>query len=184
MTEQGQIAVQVKSLADWERDLGSLNMDWLVGTANYLHGAIDLHARQTVFEIWCLGRVLKREKELVGHGNWMDHCRRFHPQISLDSIERYMRVGQIPTDQLPAYLSKTPSQAYLMLGPVKKRPSLPSHTGRQDDGKANSAYVRNFPKGLWASAVDNCPLCNGLIWYTLEGNRLKMWGVSLRTDGI
>lgn len=174
MTEPSQIHARVITLVDWERDLRSLSMDHLTAHVKSLHQTMVFQFRQTAVHIWCIGRALSREKEMVGHGSWIDHCRRFHPEISLDSIERYMHVGKIPTDQLPALLDKTPSQAYLMLGLIKKRRSLPRHPTKQDNGKANSAHMRNFPKGLWASGLDHCPHCNGTIWFTLEGNRLKM----------
>jgi len=68
LIEQGQIDVQVRSLVDWERGLGSLNMDCLTATSNNLHVTVGLQVRQTAVNIWCIGRVLMREKELVGQG--------------------------------------------------------------------------------------------------------------------
>ena len=175
MTEQRQIHPQAITLADWERKLKSLNMDHLIADVNWLYQAMVFHVRQTAVHIWSIGKVLSREKELAGHGRWMDHCRRFHPEISLDSIERYMKVArEIPVDQAPALLDKTPSQAYQMLDLTKKRRSLPRPQTKKDNHKANSAQMRNFPKGLWASFLDNCPHCDKPIWFTLEGNSLIM----------
>ena len=175
MTEQSQNHPQAITLADWERKLKSLNMDHLIADVNSLYQAMVFYVRQTAVHIWCIGKVLSREKELAGHGRWMDHCRRFHPEISLDSIERYMQVAkEFPIDQVSTLLDKTPSQAYRMLDEIKKRRSLPRHPTKQDNRKSNSANMRNFPKGVWASGLDHCPLCNGSLWFTLEGNRLKM----------
>lgn len=158
------------TINDWERSLGSAGLDWLVGTANQLHNTVDLQLRHTAFNIWCVGRVLRKEKELVGHGNWIDHCRRYHPEISLDSIERYVKVGETPIDQLPALLDKTPRQAYLMLGLVKKRPSLSTHPVKQDRSKANSAHMRNFEERSWKSALINCPLCDSALEFSTKGD--------------
>jgi len=157
------------SIQDWERSVLSAGLDWLVGTANCLHQTVGLRLRQTALDIWCLGRVLRREKELVGHGNWIDHCRRLHPEISLDSIERYMRIGQIPVDQLPTILAKTPRQAYLMFGLVKKRPSLPTYPVEPEGDIVNSSHMRNF-KGSWKSALIKCPHCNGTIEFWRKGD--------------
>ncbi len=157
------------TINDWERSLGSAGMDWLVNTVNYLHKTVNLRLRQTAIDIWCVGRVLAREKELVGHGNWMDHCRCFHPEISLDSIERYMKVGQISTDQLPALLDKTPQQAYTMLSLARKRSSLPAQPVKQDRSKANSAYMRNFEERSWKSALTECPYCYRRIKFETQG---------------
>jgi hypothetical protein len=160
--------VQEKSrvdIHDWERSLGSADLDSLVDTANSLHRTLGLRLRQTALDIWCIGRILTREKELVGHGNWMDHCKRFHPEISLDSIERYIRVGEISIDQLPAIVEKTPNQAYVMLGLVKKRTSLPTHPIEHD----NSSFVRNL-KGSWKVALFKCPRCNVTIEFSRKGN--------------
>jgi hypothetical protein len=150
-------------------------MDQLIANVYNLYQAIVHYARQTAAHIWYIGRALSIEKEMVGHGRWMDHCRRFHPEISLDSIERYMNVARaIPVDQVPALLDKTPSQAYQMLDITKKRRSLPRPQTKKDNHKANSAHMRNFPKGLWASFLDHCPHCKGSLWFTFEGNRLKI----------
>lgn len=136
------------------------------------------HVRQTAAHIWCIGKVLNREKELAGHGRWMTHCKQVHPEISLDSIERYMQVAkEFPIDQVPTLLDKTPSQAYRMLDEIKKKRSLPRHPIKQDNRKSNSAQIRNFPKGLWASILDHCPHCNGSLWFTFEGNRLTIRAV-------
>ena len=159
MTEENKAPAGI-SLADWERRLGSAGLDWLVGTANQLHNNVGFHLCQTVYSIWSVGRVLRREKELVGHGNWIDHCRRCHPEIPLDSIERYMKVGETPVDQLQGMLDKTPRQVYLMLGLLKKRPSLPSHPARQDKGKANSAHMRNLVVSSCKLSLLSCPNCD------------------------
>ena len=147
-------------------------MDWLVGTAKSLHTAVGFRLRQIAIDIWCLGRVLKREKEIVGRGNWMDHCRRCHQEISLDSIERYMRVSQIPIDQLPAIMDKTPRQAYLMLGLVKKKPSLPTHIAKQNRGKENSSHMRNSAEDSWKRALISCPYCDETIEFESKGECL------------
>ncbi|WP_455282163.1 hypothetical protein [[Eubacterium] cellulosolvens] len=112
---------------------------------------------------------------MVGHGRWMTHCRRFHPEISLASIERYIKLAKdFPTDQVSTLLDKTPSQAYRMLDEIKKGRSLPRDPIKQDNRKSNSAKMRNFPKGRGASVICNCPHCNGQILLTFEGNRLKI----------
>ena len=181
MTEQSQNHTQAITLADWEGNLRSLSFEHLTAHVNYLYQVMVFYVRQTAAHIWCIGRALNREKELVGHGRWMDHCRRFHPEISLDSIERYMKLAtKFPTDQVSTLLDKTPSQAYRMLDEIKKRRSLPRHPTKQDNRKANSAQMRNFPKGLWASGLDHCPHCNGSLWFTLEGNRLKIRAVKFQ----
>jgi len=182
MTEQTQASPPM-TINDWERNLETASIDWLVGTANFLHTTVGLRLRQTAIDIWCLGRILKREKEIVGHGNWIGHCKRFHPEISLDSIERYMRVGQIPIDQLPAILDKTPRQAYLMLGLVKKRPSLPTHRVEPDRGKVNSLHMRNFEEP-WKRALITCPHCNGAIELARKGDYFFAYATSRMTNGI
>lgn len=176
MAEQTQAGAQI-TVHEWERSLGSASLDWLVGAANYLHKTVGFLVRQTAFDIWCVGRVLRREKELVGHGNWMDHCRRFHPEISLDSIERYMKVGKIPIDQLPAILDQTPRQAYLMLGLVKKRLSLPVYPVEHGRGKMNSSHMRNFEGGSWKHTLIECPHCTGKIDLARKGDYLITRGV-------
>ena len=177
MTEQNQIHAQAITIVDWERNLRSLSLDHLTVHVNSLNQAMIFYVRQTAFHIWCIGRALSIEKELVGHGNWIDHCRHFHPEISLDSIERYMKVGKVSMDHVPDLLDKTPSQAYLMLGLIKKKSSHSRHPTKKDNGKSNSANMRNFPKGLWAHFLDHCPHCKRPIWFTLEENRLKMRAV-------
>ena len=162
MTEENKAPAWI-SPADWERGLGSAGLDWLVGTANQLHNNVGFQFRQTALYVWCVGKVLRREKELVGHGKWIDHCRRCHPGISQDTIERYMMVGETPVDKLQGMLDMTPRQVYLMLGLVKKRPSLPSHPARQDEGKANSAHTRNLVVSSWKRALLSCPYCDGAI---------------------
>jgi hypothetical protein len=156
------------TINDWTRSLGSAGMDWLVNTVNYLHKTVNLRLRQTAIDIWCVGRVLAKEKELVGHGNWMDHCRRFHPEISVDSIERYMKAGQIPIEQLPALLDKTPRQAYVMLDLARKRSALPVQPVKQDRSKVNSAHMRNSEQGL-IIALFECPYCDKKIEFSTEG---------------
>jgi hypothetical protein len=150
-------------------------MDQLIVNVYNLYQAMVFHVRQTAAHIWFLGRALNREKELVGHGRWMTHCRRFHPEISLASIERYIKLAKdFPTDQVSTLLDKTPSQAYRMLDEIKKRRSLPRDPIKQDNRKSNSAKMRNFLKGRGASVICNCPHCNGQILLTFEGNRLKI----------
>ncbi|WP_455279343.1 hypothetical protein [[Eubacterium] cellulosolvens] len=172
MTEQNQIYPQAITFENFEKYLRSTSMDQLIAHVNGLYQAMVYYVRQTAAHIWFIGRALIREKEIVGHGNWMSHCRHFHSEISIDSIERYMKVGkEIPIDQLPILLDKTPSQAYQMLE-IKKKRSLPT---KQNNVKSNSANLRKFPKGFWASGLGNCPHCDGLIWFTFEENRIKMW---------
>jgi len=171
MTEENKAPAGI-NIVDWERGLGSAGLDWLVGTSNQLHNNVGFQFRQTAVYVWCVGRVLRREKELVGHGNWIEHCKRCHSGISLDTVERYVRVGEIPVDQLPAILNKTPRQAYLMLGMVKKRPSLPSYPARQDKGKANSAHMRNLVVRSWKEGQFSCPYCDKPIKFDSDGRFL------------
>jgi len=181
LTEQTQAMPHI-TIHEWERSIGSASLDSLVEAANCLHKTVGYRLRQTAFDIWCLGRVLRREKELVGRGNWIGHCRRCHPEISLDSIERYMRVAQIPTDQLPAILDKTPRQAYLMLGLVKERPSFPIRPARQDRGKMNSSHMRNFADTSWKHALIRCPHCGGAIGFAQKGNYFVIGPPLRRTE--
>ena len=175
MTEQNQIYPQAMTFEDWEKYLRSLSIDQLTGYVRSLYQGMVFHVRQTAAYFWFIGRALIREKEIVGHGNWMNHCRDFHPEISIDSIERYVKVGkEFSTDQLPTLLDKTLSQAYQMLE-FKKNRSLPRHPTKRNNGKSNSANLRNFPKGPWASGLYGCPHCNELVWFMIEGNKLKIW---------
>jgi len=163
LSEQDPAGILIQKLAQWEQDIRSSGMDRMVEYVNALHRDVGLRLRQTALDIWGIGRVLKWEKEMVEHGNWIDHCKRCHREISIDSIERYMRIAEIPIDQLPIILEKTPRQAYLMLGILKKRPSLPGSVRGQDRWMENSAYVRNLKKALTLLPIQiTCPLCYGM----------------------
>jgi len=105
----------------------------------------------------------------------MDHCKRFHPEISLYSIERYMAVGEIPIDELPALLDKTPSQAYRMVLPAKKSPSLPNDPVKSKSLKANSAQMRKFEDVLSLPGSLECPHCKRRINVSRAGAYLMVW---------
>ncbi|MGA2785005.1 MAG: hypothetical protein ABSF09_09950 [Candidatus Bathyarchaeia archaeon] len=167
MTEES--SGQGITITEWEQSIEFEDLDNLVQAANNFYTSIIGQLRRTATDVWCLGRVLQREKELVGQGNWMDHCKRCHPEISLDSIERYMRVGEIPINQLPVLLDKTPSQAYRMLRPATKRPSLPAHPVESDSLKVDSAQLRKFERSPWISGYLECPYCNEKIALMRKG---------------
>jgi len=181
LTEQTRARPQI-TIYEWERSLESASLDSLVEDANFLHKTVGLQLRQTALDIWRIGRVLRREKDLVGHGNWMSHCRRRHPEISLDSIERYMRVGQIPIDQLPVLLDKTPRQAYRMLGVVKEKPSLPTYPAKQGTGEVNSSHMRNFEEEPWKHAQIECPYCDRTIEFAQKGDYFIVHPILRRTE--
>jgi DNA-directed RNA polymerase subunit RPC12/RpoP len=145
------------------------DLDTLVLAANNFYTSIIGQLRRTATDIWCLGRILLREKELVGRGNWMIHCKKAHPEISLDSIERYMMIGRIPKDQLPILVDKTLTQAYQMFRPAKKRPALPAHPVESDSLKVDSAQLRKFEQSPWVSNYLQCPYCNGKIELMRKG---------------
>jgi hypothetical protein len=113
-----------------EEYLESAKINDLTKTTNTMHRDICHQLRATAMDIWFVGRILKREKELVGHGSWMEHCKKYHPEISNRTIERYLRVGEIETSDLDSILDKTPQQAYLMLRILKEGKKLPSPATR------------------------------------------------------
>ncbi|HKM51735.1 MAG TPA: hypothetical protein VJZ75_11210 [Candidatus Bathyarchaeia archaeon] len=160
---------QAITITEWEESMEVEDLDTLVQAANNYHESIIGQLRRTAIDVWCLGRILRREKELVGHGNWMSHCKKFHPEISLDTIERYMMIGKIPKDQLPSLLDKTLTQAYQMFRPAKKRPSLPAHPVESDSLKVDSAQLRKFEQSPWVSSYLQCPYCDGKIKLMLKG---------------
>ncbi len=170
VTEQTQVNIPAH-ISNFQRMIESQSINWLISNANSIHRNIGIQVRKTAVDIWRVGKILNREKEIVGHGEWQNHCARVHPEISLDAIERYMKVGQIVIDQLPTILDKTPRQAYLMLGIVKQKKSPTTDPERQEAENAKSAHVRNMDDTRTWTPI-TCPSCNSAIELTRKG---KFW---------
>ena len=180
-----EVAEQAKAnmlahIRNFEKTLGSAKISWLISNANSIHRIIGNHLRRTAVDIWKLGKILAKEKEIVGYGEWLNHCAHAHPEMSEDTIERYVRLSRIPTDLLPEILDKTPSQAYRMLGMLKEKQSLVIRPGGQEVEDSDSAKLRNLEgKPTWAIT---CPSCNAPIQLVRNGDHVTAHLVNRATQ--
>ncbi len=170
-----EVAEQAKAnmlahIRNFEKTVGSAKISWLISNATSIHRIIGNHLRRTAVDIWKLGKILAKEKEIVAYGEWLKHCASAHPEISHDSIERYVRVSRIAADQLPMMLDKTPSQAYRMLDMLKEKQSPVIRPGGQEVEDSDSAKLRNLDdKPTWAIT---CPSCSSAIQLVRNGDHV------------
>jgi hypothetical protein len=109
------------------------------------------YASQAVAKAVECGQLLIQQKEALGHGRWLDWQAENLPEISHDTVSRYMRVAKAATKALPAAqgtdysnfapvrnLDDTPTlkQAYMALG------LLPAPEKKQVSVDPNKPWVR------------------------------------------
>jgi hypothetical protein len=107
-------------IAELEIFLSKAMRPELTEAINREHAELKWKVRRTAFDIWKIGRMLIAEKETLPHGEWEEYCRRTHPEISMRTIQNYMKVAnEIPKTQLIAFLDRLPTQTYRILSVVK-----------------------------------------------------------------